>query len=269
MHVGDRVIAQLGELIRGRAASRGVRRRASPATASRSCCRRRCPMRDKFAEALRAGPSSAARSLGDGKMQVSISIGIAAVEQRFKEFVHAFAAAETACKAANDRGRNRVELYQEADESIVRRFTDINLINDLRAAVAEGACSSMRSRSCRSTARCAHPAHFEILLRMLRRQRRHHWARPLHVRRAALPADADDRSLGDRASDRHAQATRGAAAMTSRMVFAINFSGQSLQDPISPSTSRELSSRAACRRARCASSSPRVPRSATSRVPKC
>ncbi len=51
--------------------------------------------------------------------------------------MHAFAAAETACKAANDRGRNRVEVYQEADESIVRRFSDINLISDLRAAVAE------------------------------------------------------------------------------------------------------------------------------------
>ena len=60
-------------------------------------------------------------------MQVSISIVRRAVEPRSKEFVHAFAAAETACKAANDRGRNRVEVYQEADESIVRRFTDINI----------------------------------------------------------------------------------------------------------------------------------------------
>ena len=64
---------------------------------------------------------------------------------RSKEFVHAFAAAETACKAANDRGRNRVEVYQEADESIVRRFTDINLIADLRAAIAEDRLRAQRA----------------------------------------------------------------------------------------------------------------------------
>ena len=79
-------------------------------------------------------------------MPVSVSIGVSAVDARSKEFVHAFAAAETACKAANDRGRNRVELYQEADESIVRRFTDINLIADLRARDRRGpAASSTRS----------------------------------------------------------------------------------------------------------------------------
>ena len=32
---------------------------------------------------------------------------------------HALAAAEIACKAAKDRGRNRVEVYEESDQSIV------------------------------------------------------------------------------------------------------------------------------------------------------
>jgi EAL domain-containing protein (putative c-di-GMP-specific phosphodiesterase class I) len=50
---------------------------------------------------------------------------------------HALAAAEIACKAAKDRGRNRVETYAEADQSIVRRYTDITLVGTVRSALIE------------------------------------------------------------------------------------------------------------------------------------
>ena len=56
----------------------------------------------------------------------------------------------------------------------------------------------------------------------------------------------------------------------SRMVFAINFSGQSLQDAdFTEHVARLIEASGLNRRARCASSSPRAPRSATSRAPKC
>src|SRR5580658_2089709 len=134
MHMGDRVIAQLGELIRTRVPPGATAARISgdrfailvPAALSDA---------SRFAEALRAGAEEVGAAFGDGKMQVSISIGVSAVDPKSNELVHAFAAAETACKAANDRGRNRVEVYQETDESIVRRFADINLISDLRGAI--------------------------------------------------------------------------------------------------------------------------------------
>ena len=61
------------------------------------------------------------------------------------------AAAETACKAAKDRGRNRVEVYQQSDVSIVRRFADIGIAEQLREAIdAADACTWTRSSSCRS-----------------------------------------------------------------------------------------------------------------------
>ena len=99
-------------------------------------------------------------------MPVSVSIGVSAVDARSKEIVHAFAAAETACKAANDRGRNRVEVYQEADESIVRRFTDINLVADLRAAIAEDRLE-LNAQLIVPLGNHEGPPHFEILLRMI------------------------------------------------------------------------------------------------------
>jgi diguanylate cyclase (GGDEF)-like protein len=230
MHVGDRVIAQLGELIRGRLPPGAFGARISgdrfaillPAA---------LPDGGKFAEALRGGAEQLGATLGDGKLQVSISIGVAAVEQRSKEFVHAFAAAETACKAANDRGRNRVELYQEADESIVRRFADINLINDLRAAVAEGRLQLNSQLIVPLNITVPHtPAHFEILLRM--RDGNGDIMGPDHFMSAAqryqlMPTI--DRWVIGQAIDMlkpHAALLR-----ESRMVFAINFSGQSLQDP--------------------------------------
>ncbi len=120
----------------------------------------------RFAESLRAGAEQLGAGLGDGTLAISISVGVAAVEPRSEEITHAFAAAETACKAANDRGRNRVEVFQENDESIVRRYTDINTATDLTAAMNGGRL--------RLTAQLLLPVnggsqkpHFEILLRMV------------------------------------------------------------------------------------------------------
>jgi diguanylate cyclase (GGDEF)-like protein len=226
MHVGDRVIAQLGELIRGRLPPGALAGRISgdrfaillPAA---------LPGATQFAEALRLGAEDSGRTLGDGKMQVSISVGIAAIEARFREFNHAFAAAETACKAANDRGRNRIEVYREADESIVRRFSDINLISDLRSAVAEGRLQLNAQAIVPLAGRG--PAHFEILLRMI--DAKGAVVGPDHFMSAAqryqlMPTI--DRWVIGRAIEMlrpHAKLLESGS-----VVFAINFSGQSLQD---------------------------------------
>jgi len=42
-----------------------------------------------------------------------------------ESFQHALAAAETACRVAKDRGRNRVELYMSADETVMRRHRQV------------------------------------------------------------------------------------------------------------------------------------------------
>jgi diguanylate cyclase (GGDEF)-like protein len=165
MHIGDRVIAQLGELIRRRLPPGGLAARIS---GDRFAVLLRAGLDDsaRFAEALRQGAEQIGAGIGDGSMAVSVSIGVAAVEPRAQEFTHAFAAAETACKAANDRGRNRVEVFQEADESIVRRYTDINLVTDLRAAIAEGRMC-LNAQMLLPLGPEHHRPHFELLLRMI------------------------------------------------------------------------------------------------------
>jgi len=227
MHMGDRVIAQLGELIRTRLPPGAIAARIS---GDRFAILLPAALQDaaKFAEALRAGAEDLGAVFGDGKMQVSVSVGVSAVDARSKEFVHAFAAAETACKAANDRGRNRVELYQEADESIVRRFTDINLITDLRAAIAEDRLE-LNAQLIVPLGKREGPPHFEILLRMIGENGEivgpDHFMSAAH-RYQLMPTL--DRWVIEHALEMlkpHAELLRA-----SQIVFAINFSGQSLQD---------------------------------------
>lgn len=51
---------------------------------------------------------------------------------------HALAAAESACKAAKDRGRNRVEVFADADVSLMQRHQDLRIFRDLVRALDEG-----------------------------------------------------------------------------------------------------------------------------------
>ena len=47
----------------------------------------------------------------------------------------ALSTSQVACKAAKDRGRGRVEVYESADASIVRRMDDIQLVGYVRNAI--------------------------------------------------------------------------------------------------------------------------------------
>jgi Amt family ammonium transporter len=69
---------------------------------------------------------------------LSMSWGVAMLRVGEDRLDHGLAAAEIACKAAKDRGRNRVEVYQDSDASIIRRRDDMLIIGRLRTALAEG-----------------------------------------------------------------------------------------------------------------------------------
>ena len=69
---------------------------------------------------------------------ISISFGVAVIPAKDGGLGHALAAAEAACKTAKDRGRGRVEVYQDADQSIVRRNDDVLVADRLRQALDAG-----------------------------------------------------------------------------------------------------------------------------------
>ncbi len=70
-------------------------------------------------------------------IQMSLSIGAALVPLSQEPGEEVLAAAEVACRMAKDHGRGRVECYQEEDQSIIRRHTDINMLGQLHQALSD------------------------------------------------------------------------------------------------------------------------------------
>ena len=96
------------------------------------------PEARRIAGRLRAAVEAASVQNASDMIPLSISIGAATLRAGERSFDHALAAAEVACKAAKDRGRNRVEVYQISDSSIIRRRDDIAIVGRLRSALDAG-----------------------------------------------------------------------------------------------------------------------------------
>jgi EAL domain-containing protein (putative c-di-GMP-specific phosphodiesterase class I) len=71
-----------------------------------------------------------------------------------------------ACKAAKDRGRARVEIYQDADRSIIRRYEDVAIVGDLRDAIEQDRFR-MEAQPIITLGKNSTPRRFELLLRMI------------------------------------------------------------------------------------------------------
>ncbi len=118
------------------------------------------------AENLREAMSSLRYLRGDRTVSVSISVGVAACGAAGQRFAHALAAAEVACKAAKDRGRNRVEVYEEDDLSIVKRHNDIYVFASLQEALRQNQFRLDAQPIVPLEGDLTEPAAFEVLVRL-------------------------------------------------------------------------------------------------------
>ncbi len=228
MHVGDSVLSQLGELIHARLPPDAFAARISGDRFAVLV-----PMKlddaEAFAESLRGTVEQMGPTHGDSRLHMSISVGVAALDTGDGELMHSLAAAETACKAAKDRGRNRVEVYQSNDASLVRRFADINIAGQLREAIDAGHLR-LDAQLIAPFARAvgARP-HFELLLRMLDEDGRSvTFDRLLSAANRYQLMPVIDRWVVESAISLLKQ--RAAQLAGRGIAFAINFSGQSLND---------------------------------------
>lgn len=228
MQVGDSVLGQLGDLVRTRLPVGAFAARISgdrfsvllPASLDDA---------ERFAEALREGAERLGEARGNSRLRVSISIGVAVLDTSAGELMHSMATAETACKAAKDRGRNRVEVYRTADASLVRRFTDINIAGRVSDAINAGRLQLDAQLILPFADTEQLKPHYELLVRMLDEDGA--TCGPDNFLSAAMRYQlmaSIDRWVIERALERlKAHATQVTAAP---LVFAINFSGQSLND---------------------------------------
>jgi diguanylate cyclase (GGDEF)-like protein len=96
------------------------------------------PKAQKIADRLRDAVQATSLTIGDATIPLSICFGAASLRTGERSFDHALAGAEVACKTAKDRGRNRVEVYQVSDASMIRRRDDSSIVGRLRSALEQG-----------------------------------------------------------------------------------------------------------------------------------
>jgi diguanylate cyclase (GGDEF)-like protein len=166
MHVGDQAIAQIGDLLRKHLPPNTVAARIS---GDRFAVVMPTEMDEAamFGEGLREGVTRLATAHVDARYRLSISLGVTPFTGRDGDLGRSLAEAESACKAAKDRGRNRIETFQENDVSIIRRFTDINVATDVRAALAENRLRLEAQMIVPFVDDESARPHYELLLRML------------------------------------------------------------------------------------------------------
>jgi Amt family ammonium transporter len=166
MHVGDAVIVRIAETIRTQLPQDVFAARISGDRFALFFANESLDAACTFLGSLCQGISELTFEHEGTPIDVSASFGVAAVQSTKFPLSHALAHAEAACKAAKDRGRGRVELYQDADRSIVRRYEDVAIIGDLREAIANDRFR-MDAQPIVELAHTGGARRFELLLRMI------------------------------------------------------------------------------------------------------
>lgn len=228
MRIGDDVLGQLGELLRSRLPPRAFAARISGDRFA-VLVPGHLDDAERFGELLREAAELLGAPHGNSRLRVSISVGVAELDAREGELMHSLAAAETACKAAKDRGRNRVEVYRSNDVSLVRRFADINIAGRIHDAISSGRLRLDAQLILPFDRESGLTPHYELLVRMLDEYGAA--SGPDSFMSAAMRYQlmpGIDRWVIETAIERLKSYAATFSGVPLR--FAINFSGQSLND---------------------------------------
>jgi diguanylate cyclase (GGDEF)-like protein len=228
MHVGDDVIASVAECVARCVVAPALSARISGDRLAALIPNAGIAAAAAVAEKIRAAAAAIVPRAGQGSFEVSACIGVAPVGRSENALAHALATAEIACKAAKDRGRNRVEVFQDSDQSIIRRHTDILIVGKVRNALTNDSFRLDAQPILPLRGNYGRPR-FELLIRML--GDRGELIPPGKFLSAAeryqlMPTV--DRWVVSRSCE--LLSAHAAAVGEDIARFAINLSGQSLQD---------------------------------------
>lgn len=225
--IGDEILASFGAILRSQLAGQEVTRIAG----------------DSFAALLDADMDAARRHgeailgrfreleyhRGGSTYRPSVSIGVGPLATDDDALGGALALAQVACRAAKERGRNRVEVYQPEDHSIIQRLDDMQLVGYIQGAIDRGQLALL-GQPIRPTRGTAGGPYYEVLVRLLDEERRE--ISPGEFLSAAeryqLMEELDRWVI---ASTLRMLAPRARELACLHARFAINLSGQSLSSP--------------------------------------
>jgi diguanylate cyclase (GGDEF)-like protein len=72
---------------------------------------------------------------GDKSLQITMSIGIAEFSSRSSDIGRSLTTARLACESAKEHGRDRIEVYDDANLSIIQRHDDMQLVSRIQQAL--------------------------------------------------------------------------------------------------------------------------------------
>jgi len=135
MHIGDESLVKIAEILRRKPRPNAITARVSGDRFT--VFLPDCPLEQaaQVGEEIRQQCADLTHTRGDGTVQVSVSVGVAELPGSRAPLAHGLANAEIACKAAKDRGRDRVEVFQDGDQSIMRRHSDVLVVQRLHEAI--------------------------------------------------------------------------------------------------------------------------------------
>src|SRR4029077_4076500 len=129
----------------------------------------RCPLENaerQVAELLRALNQSRF-TWRDKTFAVGASIGLVPITRDFRTVAHLLSAADHACYAAKEKGRNRIQVYQEDDATFVRRHGDMNWVVRIQQTLEQDRFRLFSQQIQPLSPEAAPGLYFEVLLRML------------------------------------------------------------------------------------------------------
>ena len=102
---------------------------------------------------------------GDKSLQLTMSVGISEFGNRVGDDGRALTTARMACESAKDHGRDRIEVYDDQNLSIIRRHDDMQLVAQIQRALDSDGFELL-AQPIVSLKNASAPPRFEILLRM-------------------------------------------------------------------------------------------------------
>jgi diguanylate cyclase (GGDEF)-like protein len=100
---------------------------------------RQCPLKraQSIAEKLRESIVDLLIPWTDRSMSTTVSIGVAPIDENTLDSNAAMTAAELACSAAKELGKNRVQIYVHGDTALVQRHHEMEAVGRIQTALHE------------------------------------------------------------------------------------------------------------------------------------
>ena len=181
----------------------------------------------EYANNIREDVSALRYLEGDKSLQVTMSIGIASFDRK-GGWSNVLTTARMACESAKEHGSDRIEIYDEGNRSVVRRYDDMQLVAEIQQAL-DGNGFELLAQPITSLDKDAYDPRFEILLRMADGEggRIETGALFSAAERYRLMPQIDRWVVSKTIAE---LSERKELVQSKNAVFAINLSGQSLGD---------------------------------------